>query len=264
LKSQGYQIFTGVYPHGIMPRFNLFRAPFKDNVKLRESLNYALRRQGISALINNTGYPAKQYVYPGHPAYDPNFPGYTYDPQKARQLLAESGYQPGQLHLRFAYPTGGSGNMFPDPMMQQLQADFKAIGVDVQLMPVEWSTILTIGLAGLDNPAWSNIDILWASPAAGQEPDGFLTTFLCRRPGNQPNAAGLCSQQIDANYLAASREFDPQKSNMYLQRMMDASLTEADFLFWMHDLNLRVMSPRVHGFVQPKSWWVDFTRIQVG
>jgi peptide/nickel transport system substrate-binding protein len=46
--------------------------------------------------------------------------------------------------------------------------------------------------------------------------------------------------------------------------MMDAALTDADFLFWMHDLNLRVMSPKVHGFVQPKSWWVDFTKIWVG
>jgi peptide/nickel transport system substrate-binding protein len=264
LKSQGYQVFMGKYPHGIMPRFNLFRAPFKGNVKLRQALNYALNRQGTAALINNVGYPAKQYVYPGHPTYDPNFAGYTYDPQKARQLLAQAGYKPGQLHLRFAYPTGGSGNMFPDPMMQQLQADFKAIGVDVTLMPMEWSTILSIGLTGLNSPQWSNIDILWSSPAAGQEPDGYLLNFLCNRPGNQPNATGLCNPAIDQNYLAASGAFDPQKSNMYLQQMMDAAVKDADFLFWMHDLNLRVMSPRVHGYVQPKSWWVDFTKIWVG
>jgi peptide/nickel transport system substrate-binding protein len=264
LKSQGYQTFMGEYPHGIMPRFNMFRAPFKDNPKLRQALNYALNRQGAAALVNNVGYPAKQYVYPGHPDYDPNFPGYDYDPQKAKQLLAEAGYQPGQLHLRFAYPTGGSGNMFPDPMMQQLQSDFKAIGVDVRLMPMEWSTILSIGLTGLDKPEWSNIDILWSSPAAGQEPDGFLLNFLCKRPGGQPNAAGMCNPAVDANYLAASQQFDPAQSNAYLQKMMDAALTDADYLFWMHDLNLRVMSPKVHGFVQPKSWWVDFTKMWVG
>jgi ABC-type transport system substrate-binding protein len=264
LKSQGYQIFMGEYPHGIMPRFNMFRAPFKDNLELRQALNYALNRQGVAALINNVGYPANQYVYPGHPNYDPNFPGYYYDPARARQLLAEAGYKPGQLHLKMAYPTGGSGNMFPDPMMQQLQADFKAIGVDVELLPMEWSTILTIGLTGLNAPEWSDIDILWASPAAGQEPDGYLQTFLCQRPGNQPNAAGLCNPAIDQAYFAASESFDPKESNADLQRMMDVALKDADFLFWMHDLNLRVMSPRVHGYVQPKSWWVDFTRIWVG
>ena len=264
LKSQGYQIFMGEYPHGIMPRFNHFRAPFKGNVKLRQALNFALNRQGITALVNNVGYPAKQYVYPGHPNYDPAFPGYTYDPAKAKQLLAEAGYQPGQLHLKFAYPTGGSGNMFPDPMMQQLQADFKAIGVDVELMPMEWSTILSIGLTGLDKPEWSNIDILWSSPAAGQEPDGYMLNLLCRRPGGQPNATGMCNPDVDKNYFAASREFDPVKSNADLQKMMDAALTDADFLFWMHDLNLRAMSPDVHGYVQPKSWWVDFSKIWVG
>ncbi|MCI2415899.1 ABC transporter substrate-binding protein [Saccharopolyspora sp. K220] len=264
LKSQGYQIFMGEYPHGIMPRFNQFRPPFKDNLKLRQALNYALNRPGAAALINNVGYPAKQYVYPGHPDYDPAFPGYTYDPQLARRLLAEAGYRPGQLKLRMGYPTGGSGNMFPDPMMQQLQADFKAIGVDVELLPLEWSTILTIGLTGLNAPEWSDIDILWASPAAGQEPDGYQLTFLCQRPGNKPNAAGMCNPDVDRNYLAASASFDPQESNRYLRQMMDAALRNADFLFWMHDLNLRVMAPRVHGFVQPKSWWVDFTKIWVG
>jgi peptide/nickel transport system substrate-binding protein len=264
LKRQGYQTFMGEYPHGIMPRFNMFRAPFKGNVKLRQALNYALNRQGTAALVNNVGYPAKQYVYPGHPNYDPNFPGYTYDPQKAKQLLAEAGYQPGQLHLRFAYPTGGSGNMFPDPMMQQLQADFKAIGVVVELLPMEWSTILTIGLTGLNAPEWSKIDILWSSPSAGQEPDGYLLNFLCKRPGNKPNVAGLCNPGIDQAYSMASQSFDPKQSNIYLQQMMDAALKDADFLFWMHDLNLRVMSNKVHGFVQPKSWWVDFTKMWVG
>lgn len=264
LGKEGYQIFMGQYPHGIMPRFNMFRPPFQNNPKLRQALNYALNRPGVTALINRVGYSAKQYVYPGHPDYDPNFPGYDYDPQKARQLLAEAGYQPDQLTLRFAYPTSGSGNMFPNPMMQQLQADFKAVGVNVLLEPMEWSTILSIGLTGLNKPEWSNIDILWASPAAGQEPDGYMTTFLCRRPGNQPNATGLCDPQIDQHFLAASAQFDPEMSHQDLQKMMDVALQNADFLFWMHDLNLRVMSPKVHGFVQPKSWWVDFTKIWVG
>ena len=33
LKDEGFQVELGKYPHGIMPRFNMFRAPFKDNLE---------------------------------------------------------------------------------------------------------------------------------------------------------------------------------------------------------------------------------------
>jgi peptide/nickel transport system substrate-binding protein len=46
--------------------------------------------------------------------------------------------------------------------------------------------------------------------------------------------------------------------------MMDVAIDQAYFLFWMHDLNLRVLTPRVHGYVHPQSWWVDFTVISLG
>jgi peptide/nickel transport system substrate-binding protein len=263
LKADGFQVFLGKYPHGIMPRFNMFRAPFKDNLKLRQALNYALDREGTAALINNVGYPAKQWVYDGSPDYAPNNPGYSYDPVKAKQLLAEAGYQPGQLTLTFAYATGGAGSRFPDVMMQKLQADFKAIGVNVKLQPTEWTVLISIGLDGLNNDKWSNIDILWASPAAGMLPTGYNVTFMCRRPGDLPNATGTCDPKMDEDLTMASQQKNEAEQHKYLQMMMDEAANNAYFLFWMHDLNLRVMAPEVKGYVHPQSWWVDFTTISV-
>lgn len=263
LEADGYQVFLGKYPHGIMPRFNLFRAPFKDNLKLRQALNYALDREGTAALINGVGYPAKQWVYEGHPAYAPNNPGYSYDLEKAKQLLAEAGYEPGELSVNVGYTTGGSGNMFPDVMMQKLQADFKAIGVNVTLTPMEWTVLISIGLDGLDSSKWDDIDILWASPAAGMLPTGFNASFMCKRPGGQSNAAGLCDAKVDAALTKAAEQPEVADQDKYLQQMMDESVKQAYFLFWMHDLNLRVMSPQIKGYVHPQSWWTDFTTISV-
>lgn len=263
LEAEGFQVELGEYPHGIMPRFNLFREPFKDNLALRQALNHALDRDGATALLNNVGYPATQYVYEGHPDFVADNPGYSYDPEKAKALLAEAGYGPGELKLKMAYTTGGSGNMFPGPMMEKLQADFAAIGVDVELMPMEWNTLITASLEGLDTPQWSDIDILWASPAAGMLPTGYNTTFLSTRPGDLQNAAGLNDPVIDEAYTAAMQASTMEESHAEIQRMMDQALDQAYFLFWMHDLNLRVLSPDVHGYVHAQSWWVDFTTIWV-
>ncbi|MCU1407762.1 MAG: ABC-type transporter, periplasmic subunit [Glaciihabitans sp.] len=263
LEADGFQVELGEYPHGIMPRFNMFREPFADNLELRQALNYALDREGTAALINDVGYPATQYVYDGNPSFVEDNPGYSYDEDKAKELLAEAGYEPGDLSLTMAYPTGGSGNMYPDVMMQKMQADFKAIGVTLELMPLEWNTIISIGLDGLEADQWSDIDILWASPAAGMLPTVFSASFFCTRPGGLPNAAGLCDENIDAALGAAPTEVDEDAQYAHIQDAMDIAIDQAYFLFWMHDLNLRVLAPEVEGYVQAKSWWVDFTTISV-
>jgi peptide/nickel transport system substrate-binding protein len=263
LKTDGYQIFLGKYPHGIMPRFNMFRKPFKGNLKLRQALNYALDREGTADLINKVGYPAKQWVYEGHPDYDTTNAGYSYDIEKAKTLLAEAGYKPGELNLKMAYTTGGSGNMFPDVMMQKMQADFTAIGVGMSLQPMEWNTLITLGTVGLQNAANADIDILWASPSAGMLPTGYNSTFFSTRPGDIPNAVGLDNPAIDKYLTFASQQFDEAASHAALRKMMHAAVTDCDFLFWMHDLNLRVMAPEVKGYVHAQSWWVDFTIISV-
>ncbi|QGG94992.1 ABC transporter substrate-binding protein [Actinomarinicola tropica] len=263
LEAEGFAVHLGKYPHGIMPRFNMFREPFADNLALRQALNYALDREGIAALINDVGYPASQFVYEGHPDFVDDHPGYSYDPERARELLAEAGYEPGELELTMAYPTGGSGNMFPGPMMEKLQADFEAIGVGVELMPLEWNTIITILYEGMDQPAWSDIDIMFISPAAGQVSSGYGSAFLCERPGGLPNATGNCTPGVDEAYAAAMASFDPEESHAHLRDMMRLALDDAMFLYWVHDLNLRVMSPEVQGYVHAQSWWTDFTIISM-
>lgn len=264
LEDEGYDVKLAEYPHGIMPRFNMFRAPFKDNLALRQALNYAIDREGTAALVNGSGTPASQYVYEGHPDYVADNPGYSYDPAKAKELLAEAGYEPGELTLTMAYPTGGSGNMYPDPMMQKLQMDFRAIGVELVLMPLEWNTILTIGIDGLASQQWDDIDILWASPAAGMMPSGYTATFFCQRGPDTPNATGLCDERIDEAMNAAMASADADTQHAEIQQAMDVAVDEAYFLFWVHDLNLRVLSPDVHGYQEVQSWWLDFTTYSVG
>jgi peptide/nickel transport system substrate-binding protein len=264
LKAEGYQVFLGKHPGAINPKFNMFRPPFKDNVKLRQALNYALDREGLATLLNGAGAPGKQYVYEGNPGYVEDHPGYEYDPAKAKKLLAEAGYEPGELKLKFTYTSNGSGNMYPSVMMEKLQIDFKAIGVAVKLVPMEWNSFLTINLEGLDQPQWADIDIVWSSPAAGMVPSGYLSSHLCTRgTGDLPNSAGMCNPEGDKAYLEAATKFTEEEWNPLIQKMHEISLDNADFLFWMQDLNLRVMSAKVHGYIQPQSWWVDFTKIWV-
>jgi peptide/nickel transport system substrate-binding protein len=265
LKSQGFQIFMNDHhPGAIMPQMNFYKGPTTD-IRVRQALNYAIDRQGTVNLINGTGLPASQYVYPGHPNFIQNYPGFTYDPAKAKSLLAAAGYGPGGNHLslKAIYTVNGSGNMFPGPMMEKLQSDFKAVGVDLTLVPMEWNTFITIRLAGgLKSPQYADTDIIWASPAAGMLPIGYVQSHTCAA-GGVPNIAGYCNPKADELYDQAAQTFDVAKQNQLLTEMLKTAEDDAAFLFWVTDRNLRVMAPNVKGYVQAQSWWVDFTLFSV-
>jgi peptide/nickel transport system substrate-binding protein len=44
---------------------------------------------------------------------------------------------------------------------------------------------------------------------------------------------------------------------------MGVEATDSPTLFVVHDLNLRVLSPKVRGFVQAQSWFADLRNVWV-
>src|SRR5262249_40774268 len=75
--------------------FNTRLKPFDDK-RVRQAFNYAVDKERIVSEITKMGsIPAVGALPPGMPGYDPDLHGYTYNPTKARQLLAEAGYPDG-------------------------------------------------------------------------------------------------------------------------------------------------------------------------
>lgn len=66
---------------------------------IRQAINYGFdRRKMMMYLRNSIGTPAESGFIPaGFPSFDPNIvKGYTYDPEKARKLLADAGFPDGK------------------------------------------------------------------------------------------------------------------------------------------------------------------------
>lgn len=78
--------------------------PALGDVKVRQAINYAFDRKGLlSALQSDRGTVTTQVFPAGSKAFDPELDDYyTYDPEKAKKLLAEAGYPDG---LTLAMPT---------------------------------------------------------------------------------------------------------------------------------------------------------------
>ena len=80
--------------HGRLYRFffNAQKPPFKDNLKLRQAIQYAIDREAMAKAVGGGIGGANKYdLTEGTLGYDPSVPFYSYDLAKAQALIKESG-----------------------------------------------------------------------------------------------------------------------------------------------------------------------------
>ncbi|HMS02508.1 MAG TPA: ABC transporter substrate-binding protein, partial [Gemmatimonadaceae bacterium] len=127
--------------------FNTTRAPF-DDARVRRAIGLAVDRvRLVEAAVAGYGVPTSQLVPPG--VFDETMPPAQHaDTTTAAQLLDAAGWVRGSDGVRrrdgaplaVALLTAGSGELAAE---QLLQADLRAVGVEVTLRPLELATFLT-------------------------------------------------------------------------------------------------------------------------
>ena len=100
--------------------------------RVRQALNYALDLdQVITEIKHGAAKPLNGYLTPHHFGYNPDTPVYPYDPDRARSLLAEAGYEDG-VTLVFDIPSA-----MPDeaPALARLMAEqYSEVGITLEIV----------------------------------------------------------------------------------------------------------------------------------
>ncbi|WP_168123037.1 ABC transporter substrate-binding protein [Paenibacillus sp. HB172176] len=260
LKKDGYQVLTNPYPHIWPYVLNTSSGPWSNKL-VRQAANYAIDREGMSNdLLSGAAIPSTQLMYERHVWYNDEAEPYSYDPEKAKQLLAEAGYPDG-FSTTFMVPTSGSGNMWPIQMNEYVQKNLKAVGIDVKLESIEWQSLLTQYLQGFPTDkelGAINISLPTIAP-------NTFTNFFSKAAQfpNGINIGGYSNPELDALLSKASASFDQAEQDQLLKEASAIIADDAPWLFVVHDLNLRALSPSIKGFVQPQSWFADLTTISI-
>ena len=159
-------------PSGMLFMFVNHESPAMQDSLVRRAIAIAVDREAMSeGVADGNAVPAKSMFPPGFLSCQ-NVAGYTYDPEAARQLLADAGYQdqngdgivekdgkPLELILQ-TYP---EQPLLP-PMLEAFQSMLRDIGVGAKVQIVEWTLASQGGydLFGYSNGTITTGDPQWA------------------------------------------------------------------------------------------------------
>lgn len=108
--------------------------PGLEDPRIRQALNFAIDREGINeGLLDGTCPPLSQPLPEGVGGHDNAKTGfYTFDPDRARQLLREA-HAPEGLPIEIIFVAGASPQQ---EMATAVQAQLREVGVDARLTPI--------------------------------------------------------------------------------------------------------------------------------
>lgn len=126
--------------------------PVIKDARIRQAMNLAIDRN----LLNEALWGGRAVVPNGHQypefgdMYNPDHKGLQYDPERAKELLAEAGYDGGLIK----YTTQPNYYLNALPAAQAIVEMWKAIGLNVELNVVE--SLSGLDMATLQVRTWSN------------------------------------------------------------------------------------------------------------
>jgi oligopeptide transport system substrate-binding protein len=116
-------------------RYNVTKPPFND-ARVRQALALTIDKQRLVDRFLRGGQPVASHLVPDGTAHYEPTPGLGYDPDLARKLLAEAGYQGGKGFPRFAFLFDAGGSI--DQLGVEMQHMWEEqLGIHVQLQQME-------------------------------------------------------------------------------------------------------------------------------
>jgi ABC-type transport system substrate-binding protein len=224
---------------------NTQKKPF-DNKLVRQAMNYAIDKSEIlKAVYGANGVAAKNPLPPDMWSYNDKIEAYAYNPEKAKQLLAQAGYPSGFSTTLWAMPVSRPYNPNGRKVAEIMQAQLAKVGIKVEIVSYEWGTYLDKTGQGEHDSA------LLGWTGDNGDPDNFLWVLLSIPATEKPagNIAFWQNEQFNALIKDAKETADVAKRTTLYQQAQVIFHDEAPWVPIAHSMVVEPMKKAVEGFV---------------
>jgi oligopeptide transport system substrate-binding protein len=237
------QLHVGPQLSTYMYGFNLRRAPFRDNPKLRRALSLVIDREMLVERVLRVGeLPAYGWVPPGVDNYTSQSFDYRGEPMgariaEARRLYAQAGYsraRPLSFELRY-----NSGEVHTKLAVAIASMWKEALGVDVRLTQVEFKSLLQ----DIDR---GDVEVFRASWVGDYNDAYTFAQYLKSDFG--VNLPHYKSPEYDALLARAAAETDASKRRALLEEAERLMLRDTPLIPLYFYVNRHLVKPEVEGW----------------
>ncbi len=206
---------------------------------IRKAVNYGFdRKKMMIYLRNGVGIPAHGGFIPkGLPGYKDSI-GFTYQPEKAKQLISQFKKETGNKNPKIAITTTGNYLSFCEYIQRELQK----IGLSVNIDVIPAATLK-------DAKANGKLDMFRASWVADYpDAENYLSLFYSKNfAPNGPNYAHFKDKQFDQLYEEAFTITDTKKREQLYTKMDSLIMQKAPVVVMFYDEVIRFTRKNVSG-----------------
>ncbi|WP_417720681.1 ABC transporter substrate-binding protein [Salipiger sp.] len=193
--------------------------PLRD-ARVRRALSLSMNREAlVDRIMDGQGVPAGQLVPEGYFGYDPAIEADPYDPEKARELLAEAGYPDG-----FQLTFHASNDRYPNDsrVAQAIGQFFSRIGIDTSVETLPASVYFTRA---------SNLEfsfIMGGAAVETGEASGVLGPLLetYGDSAGRGNRGRYSDPEFDKTLIEARQTLDEDTRRALLQKATDIAMAD--------------------------------------
>lgn len=225
--------------------------PF-DNVKVRQAVNYAIDTTKLKKLLAGQGTPLNQIYPKGMPGYDPSAHFYTYDPAKAKQLLAQAGFPHGFKTTFYTH------NVDPFPRIaQSIQYDLAQVGIQASIREMDQSSYWTLTMEK-GNPIPLGLSDWYMDFPDPSDWIGILFSKAQAEIDGGENASWWWNPQVEALYAESEKTTDQTKRIELFRQMQDVIMQQAPVAPLYQPVFNTMFSKSVGGFYIHPIWQLQY------
>jgi ABC-type transport system substrate-binding protein len=214
--------------------------------KVRQAINHAIDKASITKNIYlETASPAINGMPPFMLGYNDTIQDYSYNPAKAKQLLAEAGYPDGFDVTLHVMPVSRPYMFDPPKIGEAIQGYLAAVGIKVNFYQIDWGTYLQETEAGKHQMC------LLGWTGDNGDPDNFLNVLYGANAGNIGAAGNYAFYMNEENqeYLNnALQTYDVAERSMYYKKAQELIHEDAGWVYLAHARQSLVFANNVKGY----------------
>ncbi len=243
--AEKYKYMGGGYTY---VGYNLEDPLFADP-RVRRALGKALDKERvIEGLLFGLGTPVTGPFWKGTWAYNDDIPELAHDPDQARRLLREAGWEEGAdgllrrdgVPFRFNLVTN-QGNKLREDLAVLLQRQWREIGIRADIQVVAWPTFIG---EFIDKRNFQAVILGWTGTV---DPDPYDVWHSdSTRPGGL-NFVNYRNPEVDELIIRGRRSFDQEERQAIYHRIHELIARDQPYTFLFTPYSLAGVSKRFRG-----------------